>query len=101
MIEVLTSSVTAKEADSIQRLKENPGFRALLASMATDLAIAQIELAQAVSRQPAAFISAGTLPSDAKEAAIKAGDLQIALRVIDQQMEKTSEDFLTADIRIS
>ena len=101
MIEVLTSSITAHESDSIHRLRENPGFRSLLASMATDLAIAQIELAQAVSRQPASFISAGTLPSDAKEAAIKAGDLQIALRVIDQQMEKNGEDFLTADIRIS
>jgi len=100
MIDVITSSVTAKEADSIHRLKEHEGFRALIRSMATDLAIAQIELAQAVSRQPAAFISAGTLPSDAKEAAIKAGDLQIALRVIDQQMEKNSEDFLTADVRI-
>jgi hypothetical protein len=100
MIDVITSSVTAKEADSIHRLKEQEGFRALIRSMATDLAIAQVELAQAVSRQPAAFISAGTLPSDAKEAAIKAGDLQIALRVIDQQMEKNSEEFLTADIRV-
>lgn len=100
MIEVFQSQAISKTANEIEKLQASEGYRSLVRVIAAELAVKQVQLAQEISNQSMASIADGVVPSTAKSYLIRSGELSVALRIMDEFVNKPPEDLLEVELRV-